>query len=231
MASQNSPLSDERVTYVEFSLSSSDHPFVAVSETDGAEALLREFIPRGAGSYAEFFSVGGAEPETVLAHADDHPSVEARLVERFEDEVLFEFVVDDGCPAVFLGESGALPCTVESRGGTGTVGAEVPPSEDVTTVIDGFLDAYPDAELTVKRTQPHGTPIFGQGCLRAALEADMTDRQRDVLEAAHDSGYYDWPRAVTAEELAERFDICPATFHQHLRAAEQKLVALSLRRN
>ncbi|QKY17448.1 bacterio-opsin activator domain-containing protein [Halorubrum sp. CBA1229] len=230
MTSQDSPRADERVTYVEFALSSSEYPFVAVSEADGAAALLREFIPRGAGSYAEFFSVSGVDPESVLAQALDHPSVEARLVERFTDEALFEFVVDDGCPAVFLGESGALPCTVESRGGSGTVGAEVPPSEDVSTVVNDFTDAYPDAELRVKREQSYGTPIFGQECLRAALETDMTDRQREILGAAHDAGYYDWPREVTAEELAERFGICPATFHQHLRAAEQKLVALSLRR-
>jgi len=232
MASQN-PLgrTDGRVTYVEFSVSSSEHPFVAVSEADGGEAVLKEFIPRGAGSYAEFFSISGVEPEAVLAHALDHRSVEGRLVERFEDEALFEFVVDDGCPAVFLGEAGALPCTVESRDGSGTIGAEVPPSEDVSTVVDDFLDAYPDAELTVKREQSHGTPIFGQRYLQAALEEELTERQRDVLEAAHDAGYYDWPREITAEDLAERFDICPATLHQHLRAAEQKLMTLALRRN
>ncbi len=231
MSSQTQSRADERVTYVEFSLSSPDHPFVAVSALDGGEALLKEFIPRGEGSYAEFFSVSGVEPETVLARALEHPSVEASLVERFDDEALLEFVVDGGCPAVFLGEAGALPRTVEGRDGTGTVGAEVPPSEDATAVIDRFLDAYPDAELTLKREQSYETPIFGREYLQAALEDTLTDRQREVLETSHDAGYYDWPRAVTAEELADRFDICPATFHQHLRAAEQKLIALALRRN
>lgn len=231
MSSQNQSRADERVTYVEFSLSSPTHPFVAVSALDGGEALLKEFIPREEGSYAEFFSVSGVEPETVLARALDHPSVEASLVERFDDEALFEFVVDGGCPAVFLGEAGALPRTVEGSDGTGTVGAEVPPSEETTTVIERFLDAYPDAELRLKREQSYETPIFGQGYLQAALEDALTDRQRDVLEATHDAGYYDWPREVTAEELAERFGICPATFHQHLRAAEQKLIALALRPN
>jgi DNA-binding transcriptional ArsR family regulator len=229
MASQNRPRTDERVTYVEFSLSSPTHPFVAVSALEGGEMQLREFIPRGGGSYAEFFSISGVEPEAVLSLARDHPSADPSLVERFEDGGLFEFVVDDHCPAVFLGEAGALPRTVEARDGSGTIGAEVPPSEDTGAVVDRFLDAYSDAELTRKRERPYRTPIFGQGCLRAALDDDLTDRQRDIIETAHDAGYYDWPREVTAEELADRFDISPPTFHQHLRAAEQKLIAMTLR--
>jgi len=229
MSSQNPRQTEERVTYVEFSLTSHAHPFVAVSATDGAVVELKEFIPRGEGSYAEFFSISGVETETVLALACDHPSVDARLVERFDDEGLFEFVVDDHCPAVFLGEEGALPRTVESRDGSGTVGAEVPPSEDAGAIAERFLDAYPDAELTLKRERSHGTPIFGRPSLQAALDDDLTERQRDVIETAHDAGYYDWPREVTAERLAERFDISPATLHQHLRAAEQKLIAMTLR--
>ncbi|MDZ5809922.1 bacterio-opsin activator domain-containing protein [Halorubrum sp. AD140] len=230
MSSKNAARTADRVTYVEFSLSSPAHPFVAVSALDGGAAQLETFVPRGAGSYAEYFSITGVEPEVVLARAHDHPSADARVVDRFEDGGLFEFVVDGGCPAVFLGEAGAFPCTVEGRDGSGTIGAEVPPSEDVATVIDDFLEAYPDADLTRKREQSYGTPTFGPRYLQAALEHDLTDRQREVLETAHDVGYYDWPREVTAEELADRFDISPATLHQHLRAAEQKLIALALRR-
>ncbi|ELZ42235.1 Bacterio-opsin activator HTH domain-containing protein [Halorubrum saccharovorum DSM 1137] len=230
MASQTHSRTEERVTYVEFSLSSPTHPFVAVSALEGGETQLREFVPRGGGSYAEFFSISDVEPETVLSLARDHPSADGTLVERFEDGGLFEFVVDDHCPAVFLGEAGALPRTVEASGGSGTIGAEVPPSEDAGTIVDRFLDAYSDAELTRKRGQSYRTPIFGQRCLRAALDDDLTDRQRDIIETAHEAGYYDWPREVTAEELAERFDISPPTFHQHLRTAEQKLIAMTLRR-
>ncbi|MFW6317767.1 MAG: bacterio-opsin activator domain-containing protein [Halorubrum sp.] len=228
MPPQNKTRTDGRVTYVEFSLSDPTYPFVAVSTLDGGETELRELIPRGNGVYAEFFSISGVDPETVLRRAAEHPSVDASLVERVGNEGLFEFVAEDGCPAVTLGESGALPRTVESRNGSGTIGAEIPSSEDAAAIVDRFLDA--DAELTVKRERLYETPIFGQRYLQAALEARLTDRQREILESAHAAGYYDWPREVTAEELAERFDISPATFHQHLRAAERKLLALSLER-
>lgn len=230
MPPQNKTRTDGRVTYVEFSLSDPTHPFVAVSTLDGGEAELKELIPRGNGVYAEFFSISGVAPETVLRRTAEHHSVDASLVERVENEGLFEFVVEDDCPAVTLGESGALPRTVESRNGSGTIGAEIPSSEDAAAIVDRFLDTYPDADLTVKRDRPYETPIFGQRYLQDTLETRLTDRQREILESAHAAGYYDWPREVTAEELAERFDISPATFHQHLRAAERKLLALSLER-
>lgn len=47
-----------------------------------------------------------------------------------------------------------------------------------------------------------------------------------MLAAAHDAGYYDWPRGTTAEELAADPGVSSATLHKHLRAAERKLVAV-----
>ena len=35
-------------------------------------------------------------------------------------------------------------------------------------------------------------------------ETDMTDRQREALEAAFRAGYFDWPRDSTAEEVEAR---------------------------
>jgi predicted DNA binding protein len=57
------------------------------------------------------------------------------------------------------------------------------------------------------------------------LEDKLTNRQRDVLETAFVSGYFDWPRGSTAEEVAESLGISAPTFHEHLRAGEQKLMA------
>jgi DNA-binding CsgD family transcriptional regulator len=54
--------------------------------------------------------------------------------------------------------------------------------------------------------------------------ADLTDRQREVLETAVREGYYDDPRGVSGTELAERFDVSSSTLHQHLRAAESKVL-------
>lgn len=52
----------------------------------------------------------------------------------------------------------------------------------------------------------------------------LTDRQREVLETAHDLGYFEYPREANASEVAEVLDIRPSTFTEHLNAAQSKLL-------
>lgn len=53
----------------------------------------------------------------------------------------------------------------------------------------------------------------------------LTDRQLEVLETAHELGYYQYPRGSNATEVAEVLDICPSTLAEHLAAAQTKLLA------
>lgn len=52
----------------------------------------------------------------------------------------------------------------------------------------------------------------------------LSSRQYEVLEFAHEAGYFDWPRRTDAETLADQLDISHATFLEHLRKAEKKIV-------
>lgn len=52
----------------------------------------------------------------------------------------------------------------------------------------------------------------------------FTDRQREVLRAAHRMGYYAVPRETTTVEIAAEFDIDRRTAEHHLRHAENKLI-------
>jgi len=45
-----------------------------------------------------------------------------------------------------------------------------------------------------------------------------------VMETALTSGYFEWPRGSTAEEVASSLGIAAPTFHEHLRAGERKLI-------
>lgn len=227
MAIQKQVPVDEAITYVEFSLTDTEYPFVAASTVGGGEVMLEEITPRGEAGYGEFFTIMDTDPDEVVALAEEHDSAEPELLTRHENGGLFEFVVSDNCPAVFLGEQGGLPRKVESIDGKGYIAAEVPASVDATALIDRFLSAHPDAELETKRHQPYSTPMFSHRELHYAIENHLTDRQQEVLTAAHEAGYYAWPRETSGDELAEELGISPPTLHQHLRAAEQKLISLT----
>ncbi|MEA5386430.1 helix-turn-helix domain-containing protein [Haloarculaceae archaeon H-GB11] len=52
----------------------------------------------------------------------------------------------------------------------------------------------------------------------------LSNRQREVFELARSRGYYEWPREVSASDLADELDISKATLLEHLRTAESKLL-------
>ncbi|SDN10303.1 hypothetical protein SAMN04487949_3376 [Halogranum gelatinilyticum] len=71
--------------------------------------------------------------------------------------------------------------------------------------------------------QPDGT-----GDLVFVDRTVLTDRQCEVLETAHEMGYFDHPKRANATEVAERLDINRSTFAEHLSAAQSKLLDVIL---
>jgi predicted DNA binding protein len=86
------------------------------------------------------------------------------------------------------------------------------------------LDADREIEILSKtgleETQiPHSllTPID-------RLFDELTDRQLAALQVALENGYYEEPRGCSVSDLAEQTTVARATFEEHLRKAENKLV-------
>jgi predicted DNA binding protein len=52
----------------------------------------------------------------------------------------------------------------------------------------------------------------------------FTERQREVLQTAHEMGYFDHPKQANATEVAAELDISTSTFAEHLAAAQSKLM-------
>lgn len=54
---------------------------------------------------------------------------------------------------------------------------------------------------------------------------DTTARQEDILRVALDLGYFDFPKRIRLEELAEKLHITPGTLSEILRRAEKNLLS------
>jgi hypothetical protein len=61
---------------------------------------------------------------------------------------------------------------------------------------------------------PPGSPI-----------SRLTEKQRRVLIAAYRLGYYDVPRRITSERLAEKLGLVKSTLSAHIRKAERRLLS------
>lgn len=219
---------DSGVVVIEFSVTDPDYPFVGLSAAEDCRVSLERMLPRGDGEYAEFFSVLGADPDRVLALAEANELVDPALIDRYDDGGLFEFVVGGFCPARALSERGAIPRTVESEAGQGTMIAEVPAGVSATAVIESFLEDHPTVELVSKRSTDRVSPLLTQEELQRAVDERLTPRQRDVLQTAFDLGYYEPTGGASGEAVADELGISAPTVSQHLQAAERKLVAVLL---
>lgn len=70
--------------------------------------------------------------------------------------------------------------------------------------------------------------LYDLGELVEGDRQTLTPQQREALIAAYREGYYDKPRAVTQEELGERFGISHRAVSERLRRGVRNLVAASL---
>jgi predicted DNA binding protein len=61
--------------------------------------------------------------------------------------------------------------------------------------------------------------------------AELTDRQFEVVKRALEEGYFEWPRDASSDEIAEELDISRATFLEHLRKAQSKLLTKAIEEN
>jgi len=84
--------------------------------------------------------------------------------------------------------------------------------------LRGLLAELPDrVETTVERV--------GEYDRRRGPAVPLTDRQREVVAAAADLGYYDVPRSATLADVAAEVGVASSTVSDHLRKAESAVMA------
>jgi hypothetical protein len=214
------------VCEVEFGFEDSRYPFVGVTKRESCRFDLAEMLPRPDGRYAEYFHVTGVEPERVAAYGTEMDTVEITILAEYEDGGSLEFLVSGDCPAHRLTELGALPRHVQGIEGRGRLVAEIPAEENPSEVVETFLQEHPDASLLSKQEKDSIARRFPDAEFRRVLQKHLTERQREVLKAAFEAGYYAWPRECTGEDIAKELDITSATFSEHIQAAERKLLTI-----
>lgn len=215
-------LTADNLVELEFKVSDSGLFFVDLSARAGCRLEYQGSVNRKSETLSMFFTTD-APPTTIADLAADVPDIErAVLVSGDEESNLFEFRIAEGSVVSELAERGAKTRAIVAEGGIGRISLELPPEIDSRAVADLVRERYPGSELVTYRECDR--PANTREEFIAGLEERLTDRQITALQKAYLSGYYHPDRSTTGDELAESMDISRATFHQHLRAAERKLI-------
>ncbi|WP_171006587.1 bacterio-opsin activator domain-containing protein [Halalkalirubrum salinum] len=150
----------------------------------------------------------------------------ARVITESETSVTFSVTATALSPFVELSQYGASVVDAAASPECAEIVVESPAEQDVRSIFERLESMYETVRLVSqcerdRRRKP-------QQEFSAQLDTELTNRQQTAIKKAYFNGYFEWPRPVDGSEVAETMDISRQTFHQHLRAAEKKLIGAYL---
>ncbi len=215
-------LSDEFVQ-LEFQVTDPSCLSVALSATLDTSVSMKRTVQNANGEHLSYVRIEDTSPEAAVQAAEAIDEVRGcRVVADYEYGCLVE-VIRECSGAEVMMEFGATMRAAEAESGRGTLVIEAPHTVDVRRIVSAYQSYNPESELLRKRRVDR--PVRAADQLRADVEDDLTEKQLSAVSAAYYSGYYEWPRESTAEDVADSMGISASTLHQHLRHAHQKLLS------
>jgi len=177
---------------------------------DAEAAVTEEFLLQG-------------DAEVALDGAD----TDASEVFRYDGmgAYRFERPPDAECPCAFVERFDTPVRDVYARNGALVVAFHVSEIERLQEILEGLNREW--SNVSVDRLTRSGETEDVEKLVLVDRDA-LTDRQREVLETAHEMGYFDHPKRANAGEVADALDINATTFTEHLSAAQRKLLGAVL---
>ena len=206
---------------LDVSVSAATDPLQQLADRLGCRVDCAGVVPDEAGTTRLFVRTGdGADAGAVRDCCAGLTRVRSVTAVADDDDgatPLYEMVVSgETVPGTLLDRGlrvSSLYAGAEELGLSATV--RLPPGLDVRGLVE-YLDAlYGSAQLTARRERDiadrteHG--------VRATVEERLTERQLQVLRTAYFSGFFEWPRRITGQDLAGKFDVSQPTVSRHLR--------------
>ncbi|WP_254863974.1 bacterio-opsin activator domain-containing protein [Halovivax gelatinilyticus] len=217
-------VTDERV---ELELSCTDEQllFTQLARVLDRTITLEGIVDRADGRIVCFVRVPAYPADEVDSIADELAVVEsAAAISEAEESVLVDVTITSTPLLDILAEFDTRLRSVTADGEISSMTVQLPQGVDARSVIEGIQEAYPTTELTARRET---TRKHSGGHVNGKIESTLTAKQLEALQSAYYSGFFEWPRESTGEDLAETLDVSAPTLHYHLRAAQRKLVDLT----
>jgi PAS domain S-box-containing protein len=212
----------DTVVELEFDFSKSDLPFADAANALNCQLTLDGYVHSQEG-WVMYLTVENAPPGKVATElAKDGWIDHARRISGERKTGRIEVGVSAPTVLQVASDAGATVQRARVTPETARFVVETPIDTDVRWLVERMTDAFPSSKLLATRKCDRKITTVGRP---GGLLNDLTDRQREVLEAAYQAGYFSWPRESTAEEVAESLGLASATLHGHLRKAESVILS------
>ncbi|MFB6102347.1 MAG: helix-turn-helix domain-containing protein [Haloplanus sp.] len=156
---------------------------------------------------------------------DPDTDIDARITPVFAHGSTrrYRFVHGDGvtCPCECLGQFECPVTRYVAQDGTLTLVFHAADYDELKGIVAALRERFP--AMDIKRFVRAPASDSAQDNV-FVNRSKLTSRQLEVLETAYEMGYFERPRRANATEIASVLDITPATFSEHLAAAERKLL-------
>ena len=214
-------LSANKVIELEFTIDDRDLLLSRLSGRAGGQISSAGTVTQEDGSLRLYLTTEGADTDAVMdvLESTDAVTAASRVAEH-DDEALFDVTVAESLVATLV-DHGAVPKSIVSENGIARYSIELPYEAEAREVFGLVEDNYDSTDLV--GYHEHERPVRTQQEFRAALAERFTERQETALRTAYLGGFFEWPREVDGDELADGMDISRPTYHQHLRAAQHKV--------
>lgn len=206
-------------TELEFSLSDETYPLQRLAAETDAAIRYDTVAESATDAVRSLVTVERGDAEQVLEAARSTASiVDAEWFGTVEHGQLSLWITKPFLASDIVKHGGRLLESTATADGT-TVRVALPTTASPRPLLDSLTSRYPDIDLLARRqtTSPDGPET-------ATIADRLTDRQHEILNAAYHGGYYETPRKVTGEDLAESFDISSPAVYNHLQAAHRTVL-------
>ena len=207
-------------TELEFALGDETFPLQRLATATDSTIRFDTVAEREGDNVRVLLTVVNGDAATVLEEASSMTSIDAaEWFGAVEHNQLSLLLRKPFLESVVSKHGGKLLEAVSDGDGT-TFRVELPANVSQRPMLDSLTSRYEDIDLEAKRQRrKQAVPD-----VREVTDL-LTERQNEILNAAFYGGYYETPRRVKGDDLAESFGISGPAIYNHLQAAHRRVLA------
>lgn len=212
----------EESTELEFEITDTACLFLRFAQDTGCTIQLEGLIPQDNDAALVLIRVKEGSVERLIERATRSSAVEDPQ-EIGDAEGLIQMRFIEPFIATILADHGIDLRRITADNRSVQVTVRVPPTLSVHQAFEVIRSTYDDSRLLAKREETESLEEVKR--IPDRFLEGLTKRQRQAIELAYHGGYFERPKGATGSDIADAMDLSSSAFHNHLRAAEQKLFA------